>query len=215
MNLDRDALFIGGEWVAPATSQTIEVISPFTEEVVGITPEATEADVDRAVAAAHRGVRAGPLAPVDARRAGADMINAISAGILGRMDEMAEPITAETALPRVLPDRPGAGPDHALHAFAGYVHTYPFQELGQAFSGRTRSCARPRSACLRHRALERAAVHHPRVRPGPDLGLHRGPQAGARDPARRLRARRDRPRPACPPASSTSCPPVVRSASTS
>ena len=32
----RDTLFIGGEFIAPASSQTIEVISPFTEEIVGI-----------------------------------------------------------------------------------------------------------------------------------------------------------------------------------
>ena len=30
----KDTLFIGGEWVAPASTQRIEVISPFTEEVL-------------------------------------------------------------------------------------------------------------------------------------------------------------------------------------
>ena len=29
----RDRLFIGNEWVAPATERTIDVISPITEEV--------------------------------------------------------------------------------------------------------------------------------------------------------------------------------------
>ena len=46
-----DRLFIGGEWVSPAGTGTIDVINPTTEEVVGRVPDATEADVDKAVAA--------------------------------------------------------------------------------------------------------------------------------------------------------------------
>ena len=49
----HDKLFIGGEWVAPAGTDVIEVISPHTEEVVGRVPEGTTADIDRAVAAAR------------------------------------------------------------------------------------------------------------------------------------------------------------------
>ena len=45
-------LFIGGQKVAPATNKTITVISPWTEEPVGVVPEASREDVDRAVAAA-------------------------------------------------------------------------------------------------------------------------------------------------------------------
>ena len=48
-----DKLFIGGRWMAPAGTGTIEVISPHTEEPVGRVPEAIEADVDAAVAAAR------------------------------------------------------------------------------------------------------------------------------------------------------------------
>ena len=38
MSLDRDAFFIGGEWVAPSSAAVIEVVSPHTEEVVGRPP---------------------------------------------------------------------------------------------------------------------------------------------------------------------------------
>src|SRR6476660_9585322 len=48
-----DKLFIGGEWVDPAGSDTIDVISPHSEELVGRVPEGTEADIDRAVTAAR------------------------------------------------------------------------------------------------------------------------------------------------------------------
>ena len=56
----RDVLYIGGEWVTPASGKTIEVISPATEEVVGVVPEAAEGDVDRAVEAARKAFDEGP-----------------------------------------------------------------------------------------------------------------------------------------------------------
>ena len=51
--MDRDKLYIGGDWVEPAGTSTIEVISPLTEEVIATVPEASTDDVDRAVAAAR------------------------------------------------------------------------------------------------------------------------------------------------------------------
>ena len=52
--VDRAELFIGGAWQQPASNRRIIVRSATTEEVIGSVPEATEADVDRAVAAARR-----------------------------------------------------------------------------------------------------------------------------------------------------------------
>ncbi|MFN2225934.1 MAG: aldehyde dehydrogenase family protein, partial [Anaerolineae bacterium] len=47
-------LWIGGEFVAPASDETIEVLNPYTEEVIGHAAAGTPADVDRAVQAAER-----------------------------------------------------------------------------------------------------------------------------------------------------------------
>ncbi|HKE72368.1 MAG TPA: aldehyde dehydrogenase [Acidimicrobiales bacterium] len=58
--LDRRALFIGGEWVAPTAAERFGVVSPATEEVVGHVPLAEAADVDRAVAAARQAFDEGP-----------------------------------------------------------------------------------------------------------------------------------------------------------
>jgi len=44
--------YINGEWVAPLSSQTMPVMNPATEEVIGTVALGNEADVDRAVAAA-------------------------------------------------------------------------------------------------------------------------------------------------------------------
>ena len=48
---EHKRLFIGGEWVEPASSRTIDVISPHSEEPVGRVPEGTEADIDPKVRA--------------------------------------------------------------------------------------------------------------------------------------------------------------------
>src|SRR6185503_9922512 len=48
---EHDTLYIGGEWVKPAGTGTIEVVSPHTEEVIGRVPDGTNDDIDRAVAA--------------------------------------------------------------------------------------------------------------------------------------------------------------------
>ena len=48
-----DRFFIGGEWVTPSSSDTIEVIDSATEQPYFRVAEAKEADVARAVGAAR------------------------------------------------------------------------------------------------------------------------------------------------------------------
>ncbi|MXO58989.1 aldehyde dehydrogenase family protein [Altererythrobacter salegens] len=55
-----DKLFIGGEWVAPLSGESIEVESPVTEEIVARVGAAGNADMDRAVAAARKAFDEGP-----------------------------------------------------------------------------------------------------------------------------------------------------------
>jgi aldehyde dehydrogenase (NAD+) len=58
--IEHGQLFIGGELVDPLGSETIEVISPHTEQVIGRVPHASRADVDRAVATARTAFDEGP-----------------------------------------------------------------------------------------------------------------------------------------------------------
>jgi betaine-aldehyde dehydrogenase len=93
-----DKLFIGGEWVAPATTATIEVISPHTEQVIARVAEGAEADIDRAVAAARRAFDEGPwprMTPTERSDAMAKLL----AVLQGRSQEMATTITAEMGSP--------------------------------------------------------------------------------------------------------------------
>ena len=55
-----DKLFIGGEWVTPASTSVIEVHNPATEELIGTVLEGNEVDMDRAVEAARNAFDHGP-----------------------------------------------------------------------------------------------------------------------------------------------------------
>ena len=92
-------LYIGGEWVAPDSSEVIEVISPATEEVIGQVPHASTGDADRAVAAARKAFDDGPwphMTPVD--RAAA--IGRLSASLQARAQDLADTISSENGSPK-------------------------------------------------------------------------------------------------------------------
>ncbi|MGE5747683.1 MAG: aldehyde dehydrogenase family protein, partial [Solirubrobacterales bacterium] len=92
----RDRLYIGGQWVEPAGSGTIDVVDPTTEQVIGRIPEGTADDVDRAVEAARAGFAAWREVPVESR---VDACTAISAALAERADEIAALVAAEVGMP--------------------------------------------------------------------------------------------------------------------
>ena len=49
----RSRMFINGDWSDAADGETTPVINPATEETIADVPKGTEADIDRAVAAAR------------------------------------------------------------------------------------------------------------------------------------------------------------------
>jgi aldehyde dehydrogenase (NAD+) len=91
-----EALYVGGEWVAPSSPQRIEVENPATEKVIGHVPAGQAADVDRAVAAAKA---AFPRWSALSRAERADHLAAMHARLTERRDEMAATITAEMGAP--------------------------------------------------------------------------------------------------------------------
>jgi aldehyde dehydrogenase (NAD+) len=95
---EHDRLYIGGDWVAPATAGTIDIVSPHTEQVVGRVPEGTPADIDRAVSAARQAFDHGPWP----RREPADRAATLArlAAILERRkSELGALVTAEMGAP--------------------------------------------------------------------------------------------------------------------
>jgi betaine-aldehyde dehydrogenase len=124
----KDTLYVGGEWVAPSGTNTIEVVSPTTEQVIARVPEAAEADVDRAVEAATAAL-AGPypqLGP-DER---ADCIVNLSQAIQARSQELADVITAEMGSPSswALMGQVFSS-SMVLDGWAELTRTFPFEEL--------------------------------------------------------------------------------------
>jgi betaine-aldehyde dehydrogenase len=93
-----DQLLIGGEWVAPASDRRFEVRSPATLEVVGSVPEAVEADVDAAVAAARRAFDHGPW-PTTSPADRAKVIARFSELLTERLDDFKTVLTNEMGAP--------------------------------------------------------------------------------------------------------------------
>jgi aldehyde dehydrogenase (NAD+) len=131
----QDRLYIGGELVEPAGTGTIDVVNPFTEEVAGRVPDATNADVDAAVAAARRTFDTTDWStrPASAR---AEVLSKASAIITSRMDELAELISVEMGSPKswgifgqVL------APTMVLDYYAGLGREYQFEEQRAGLMG--------------------------------------------------------------------------------
>ena len=95
-SIQRDKLFVGGEWVDPAGDGTIEVINPSTEEVIGTIPEGTPEDVDRAATAARAAFESwSKTAPAER----APFLGAIGAALAERGDEIAALVAGELGMP--------------------------------------------------------------------------------------------------------------------
>lgn len=91
----RDSLFIGGQWVKPSGTNTLDVISPMTEEVIARVPAGTEEDVKRAVALARRAFDEGPWTKMSVKDRGdyllrlADILEPmLPAAVDAQIDEM-------------------------------------------------------------------------------------------------------------------------------
>jgi acyl-CoA reductase-like NAD-dependent aldehyde dehydrogenase len=95
----RDKVFIGGEWVEPEASGTLEVVNSTSEEAMGSIPACTAGDADRAVAAARDAFESWSQTSREER---AGYMSAISAGLAERMDEIAATISQELGMPLTL-----------------------------------------------------------------------------------------------------------------
>ncbi|HJX33218.1 MAG TPA: aldehyde dehydrogenase family protein [Solirubrobacterales bacterium] len=102
----RDRVFIGGEWVEPQGSETIEVVNSTTEEVMGTIPAGTAEDADLAVRAARDAFDSWSRTSRDER---AGFLAAISAGLTERSAEIAATIAQELGMPLKLSQAIQAG----------------------------------------------------------------------------------------------------------
>jgi betaine-aldehyde dehydrogenase len=122
-----DKFFIGGEWVEPAGSDTLKVLSPTTEEVIGSVPVATNADMDKAVEAARAAFEGEWSTWTPEQRA--ELLVRISDGIKQRQDEFTNLIVGEVGAPyyfamfgQVL------AATMVFDAFVNHTKAFPFEE---------------------------------------------------------------------------------------
>lgn len=94
--LNHTKQYINGEWVNSTGTDTIEVINPATEEVVGKISSGTEEDVNRAVQAAKEAFPAFSKMSVDDR---IKLLEAIAEEYEKRKDDLVNIMTAELGAP--------------------------------------------------------------------------------------------------------------------
>jgi aldehyde dehydrogenase (NAD+) len=130
-----DRLFIGGEWQAPASTGTIEVINPTTEEVAGRVPDAAEADMDRAVASARDAFDHGPwpkMTPAERAAVLTKVSDALKADLGGIAElistEMGSPISWGT-MAQVL------APTMIMDYYAGLAPSFAFDDVRSGLMG--------------------------------------------------------------------------------
>ena len=118
--------YINGQWVDPVTPKTLEVLDPSTEEPCATISLGTEADVDRAVAAAKAAFETFSQTSVEERVA---MLERMAEIFKRRIGEIAEAIRLEMGAPIKLAStaQAYAGLGHITEA-AKILQSYAFSE---------------------------------------------------------------------------------------
>ena len=120
-----DKLYINGAWTAAASCKSIDVINATTEEVMGRIPEGTEADANKAIAAA-RAAFEGWSQTAPARRA--EYLLAIQGKLKERAEDLARTITAEVGVPLKIAQRVMvANPIHTFGIYAKLAAEFEFE----------------------------------------------------------------------------------------
>src|SRR4051794_11238772 len=122
----RDKIFIGGEWVEPQSTETLEVINSSTEETMGRIPACSAADADRAVLAARAAFDSWSQTSLEER---AGHLSAIAAGLGERAEEIAATIAQELGMPLKLSQMIQAGlPIGQFAAMPGLMEEVTWEE---------------------------------------------------------------------------------------
>ena len=103
---DCTKFYIDGQWVDPVTPNAQPVENPATEETIGHISFGTQADVDKAVAAARRAFESFSQTSKEERLT---LLRAIQAEIANRKDDLALAVSEEMGAPMSLANGPHTG----------------------------------------------------------------------------------------------------------
>jgi len=104
--IERNTLYIDGEWVAPSGGDSITVIEAATGEAIGTVPSGDAVDAERAIQAARRALDGWSQVPIAER---ADVVAAIAVGLREREDELARIMSQEVGTPLAISVRVQVG----------------------------------------------------------------------------------------------------------
>jgi aldehyde dehydrogenase (NAD+) len=115
---DCRQFYIDGKWVAPTKANDLAVTNPATEETIATISLGSEADVDKAVAAARRAFETYSETSVQERL---DLLQRIIGVYQSKYDEMVETISQEMGAPMWL--------SRAAQAAAGMGHFFEMTKV--------------------------------------------------------------------------------------
>ena len=122
----RDKFFIDGKWVAPSSTEAIEVHNAGTGAVMGKVPAGGAKDIDAAVAAARAAFEGWSATPAAKR---AEHLQKISDGLKARAAELAAVIAQEVGMPIKLAGRIQAGlPIANFSNYSKLLNDFKFEE---------------------------------------------------------------------------------------
>ncbi|WP_449043183.1 aldehyde dehydrogenase [Paracoccus versutus] len=130
-----DQLYIGGQWIKPASDGRIEVISPFTEDALGSVPDGTREDMDRAIAAAREAFDHGPWPrmPLAERKAA---VARLGAQFRAHEDTLAELVSTEMGCPITMSKgMQSIGARLLIDSYLEIVDDYPFRSFRRSGTG--------------------------------------------------------------------------------
>ena len=106
-NIDHDSFYIDGDWVKPATSARIDVIGANTGLSVGSVPEGSNADIDRAVAAARKALDGpwGETTPVQR----AEYMRKFADALDKRTERLSRAVSIQNGMPLALSEQLESG----------------------------------------------------------------------------------------------------------
>ena len=128
-----DRLFIGGEWVTPASGRTFGIVDPATEEQFAEVAEADATDINRAVEAAKSAFE--PWSRLSHHER-AIMLQAVAENLGARADELGHLWTRQMGVLHKLTPPFASVSMYQFEAAAALAETFPFEEPFTAATGR-------------------------------------------------------------------------------
>ena len=119
--------FIGGGWVDPSSTDTIDVKDSTNERVFLSVAEAKAPDIDRAVAAARSAFDQGPWARTTHQER-AEYLRAIASGLRERAADFGDLWPRESGVLHAVAQHAAMGGAATFDYYAGLADTYPFEE---------------------------------------------------------------------------------------